>query len=184
MNVCVFCASARDVPAVYEEAARALGRALGERGHALVFGGFDTGLMGTVAAAARQAGAPVTGVLPCKAGGLAGRPVFDCDELVETDGMAERKSAMAALSDAFVALPGSYGTLDEFYTVLSEEKLMGGDRLRSIALLNVAGFYDPLAELDHRMLADGLMAPDKAALYRVFVDVASLMGYLEGGVCA
>ncbi len=177
MNICVFCASARDLPQSYKDAARDLGRAIGENGHNLVFGGFDTGLMGLVAEAAKEAGAQVIGVLPCEAGGLGGRPVFACDELLETCAMADRKAAMAQRSDAFVALPGSYGTLDEFYTVLSEEKLMGGEA-RPIALYNVDGFYDPLTELDRRMVADGLLAPEKATLYRMFDELAPLMDYV------
>ena len=91
--------------------------------------------------------------------------------------MADRKAVMAQRSDAFVALPGSYGTLDEFYTVLSEEKLMGGEA-RPIALYNVDGFYDPLAELDRRMVADGLLAPEKATLYRMFDELVPLMDYV------
>lgn len=177
MNVCVFCASARDVPQSYQDAARGLGQAIGEGGHALVFGGFDTGLMGIVARAAKESGGRVVGVLPCEAGGLGGRPIFACDELVETRSMAERKAAMASRSDAFVVLPGSYGTLDEFYTVISEEKLMGGET-RPIALFNVDGFYDPLLELDRRMISDGLLAPEKAMLYRAFCELGPLMGYV------
>ena len=91
--------------------------------------------------------------------------------------MAERKAVMAGCSDAFVALPGSYGTLDEFYTVLSEEKLMGGPA-RPIAVLNVDGFYDPLCELDRRMVSDGLLAPEKLSLYRMFDEVGCLMSYV------
>ncbi len=177
MNICVFCASARNLPQAYERAACDLGHAIGEGGHTLVFGGFDTGLMGMVAGAARESGARVIGVLPCTAGGLGGRPVFACDELVETCSMAERKAAMAQRSDAFVALPGSYGTLDELYTVLSEEKLMGGEA-RPIALFNVEGFYDPLAQLDRRMIEDGLLAPEKATLYRAFEALGPLMDYV------
>ena len=91
--------------------------------------------------------------------------------------MAERKAAMASRSDAFVVLPGSYGTLDEFYTVISEEKLMGGET-RPIALFNVDGFYDPLLELDRRMISDGLLAPEKAMFYRAFCELGPLMVYV------
>lgn len=180
MNICVFCASALGTSPTFTQTADDLGRAIGERGHTLVFGGFDTGLMGVVARAARSAGASVVGVLPCKAGGLSGRPVFDCDELVEADGLAERKSVMAAVSDAFVVLPGSYGTLDELYTVLSEEKLMGGEHPRPVALLSVDGFYEPLAELDRCMVANGLLAPKDVGLCRAFSEMAPLMDYCEG----
>lgn len=178
MRVCVFCASAEGLPEPYVRAAEDLGRGLGERGWGLVFGGFETGLMGTVARAARQAGASVVGVLPCKADEMPSRPVFACDELVEATGMADRKSQMNSRADAFVVLPGSFGTLDEFYTVLSEQKLMGGRK--PIVLLNVDGFYDPLAQLDARMLADGMMSPACAELYATCATVEDALAYIGG----
>lgn len=176
MRVCVFCASAEGAPKAYVRAAEDLGRGLGERGWGLVFGGFETGLMGTVARSAREAGASVIGVLPCNVGEMPGRPVFACDELVEARGMADRKAQMNSRSDAFVALPGSFGTLDEFYTVLSEQKLMGG--CKPIVLLNADGFYDPLAQLDARMLEDGLMRPECATLYTMCATVEEALDYI------
>ena len=176
MKVCVFCASAAGLPDAYEQAAQAVGRGLGERGWGLVFGGFETGLMGTVARSAREAGASVIGVLPCKATQMPNRPVFACNELIEATGMADRKSQMNSRSDAFIALPGSFGTLDEFYTVLSEQKLMGG--CKPIVLLNVDGFYDPLAVLDARMIRDGFMRLDGAELYAVCSTVDEAFAYI------
>lgn len=82
MNVCVFCSSAHGLAAPYRTAAEWLGELIGRRGHTLVFGGYDDGLMGTVAHAARDAGARVVGVLPCRDGELPGREAFPCDELV------------------------------------------------------------------------------------------------------
>lgn len=180
MKVCVFCASARDLPPSYERAAEALGRGLGERGWGLVFGGFETGLMGTVARSAREAGAPVIGVLPCAPGELPGRPVFACDELVETAGLANRKAAMNERSDAFVALPGSFGTLDELYTVLAEQKLMGG--CKPVVLLSVDGFYDPLVEMHRRMVEGGFTSPDCAGLCEVCSTVEEALAHLEARV--
>ena len=184
MKVAVFCASAEGTPEPYVRAAQDLGRGLGERGWGLVFGGFETGLMGTVARSAREAGASVAGVLPCRAAEMPGRPVFACDELIEAHGMADRKAQMNSRSDGFVALPGSFGTLDEFYTVLSEQKLMGG--CKPIVLLNVDGFYDPLAQLDARMLEDGLMRSDCAELYKTCTTVEEALDYIgmRAGLCA
>lgn len=177
MDICVFCASARRLAKPYERAAEELGRAIGERGHGLVFGGYETGLMGTVARAAKAAGAHVVGVLPCKDGELPGRPAFACDELVEAQGLSDRKARMEDRADAFVALPGSYGTLDELYTVLSGQKLVGGSK--PVALLDVAGFFAPLDELDRRMVRDGFMHAGMAGLRRTFDRVGELMEYLE-----
>jgi len=180
MRICVFCASAEGLAEKYVEAARAVGCQIGERGHELVFGGYETGTMGVVARSAKAAGARVTGVLPCKSGELPGRPEFACDALVEAADLNDRKVQMMCLADAFVVLPGSYGTLDEFYTVISNQKLFGKDGARKpVAVLDVDGFYAPLAQLDRRMIADGFMHPGVASLYRVFSQVDGLMDYLE-----
>lgn len=181
MNVCVFCSSAHGLAAPYRTAAERLGELIGRRGHTLVFGGYDDGLMGTAAHAARDAGARVVGVLPCRDGELPGREAFPCDELVEATGLADRKARMERLSDAFVALPGSYGTLDELYDVLAAEKLGGGDAAnpRPVALLDVDGFFAPLVELHRRMVADGFMGAGTARLCPAFDDAEALMVHLE-----
>lgn len=124
MNICVFCSSAEGLSPKYVKAAAEVGTAIGTRGHALVFGGYEMGLMGTVARSARDAGARIIGVLPCKNGEL-DRGVFGCDEIFEADGLSGRKEEMMRRSDAFVVLPGAFGTLDELYCVLSAEKLFG-----------------------------------------------------------
>ncbi len=124
MNICVFCSSAEGLSSDYVKAAAEVGTAIGSRGHALVFGGYEMGLMGTVARSARDAGARVIGVLPCRNGEL-DRGVFGCDEIYEADGLSGRKEEMMRRSDAFVVLPGAFGTLDELYCVLSAEKLFG-----------------------------------------------------------
>ena len=180
MNVCVFCSSASGLAAPYCTAARTLGEAIGTRGHALVFGGYDDGLMGEVAHAAQDAGARVVGVLPAADGELPGRVAFACDELVETDGLSPRKAAMERIADAFVALPGSFGPLDELYDVLAAGKLSGaGESARPVALLDVDGFYEPLAALHRRMVADGFMPAAMLDSCRTFAEVEGLMEYLE-----
>ena len=128
MRICVFCSSAEGLPDAYVDAAIHLGTLIGAHGHELVFGGYDDGLMGAVAFGAKRAGARVTGVLPAREGDLPGRVSFPCDELVEARGLSQRKVEMMRLADAFVALPGSYGTLDELYEVLAAEKLAGAGR--------------------------------------------------------
>ena len=200
MNICVFCSSAEGLSSDYVKAAAEVGTAIGSRGHALVFGGYEMGLMGTVARSARDAGARVIGVLPCRNGEL-DRGVFGCDEIYEADGLSGRKEEMMRRSDAFVVLPGAFGTLDELYCVLSAEKLFGlgkpgiadpgepADRaevparcgIKPVALIDVGGFYAPVVELGRRMVADGFAKPEHLALYRSFDDVLAAMAYLEGG---
>lgn len=179
MNVCVFCSSAHGLAAPYREAAQKLGGAIGARGHTLVFGGYDDGLMGEVARAAKGAGARVVGVIPARDGELPGREAFSCDELVETAGLAARKAAMERLSDAYAVLPGSFGTLDELYDVLAAGKLGADGSSRPVALLDVNGFFAPLGELHRRMVADGFMREETRGLCRAFADADALMDFLE-----
>ncbi len=183
MNICVFCSSAEGLAESYRGAARSLGEAIGACGHGLVFGGYDDGLMGEVARAAKGAGARIVGVLPAADGDLPGRVAFPCDELVETDGLSPRKAMMERIADAFVALPGSYGTLDELYDVLAAGKLSGtGAPARPVGLLDVDGFFEPLESLHRRMAADGFMSAAMLDTYRTFTSAGKLMEYLESAV--
>jgi uncharacterized protein (TIGR00730 family) len=132
---------------MFAEAARHLGTLVARRSLGLVFGGGNVGLMGELANAALAARGEVVGVIPraLVALELAHR---DVTTLCVVDSMHERKARMADLSDAFVALPGGYGTLDELCEVLTWTQL--GIHAKPCGLLNVAGFYDPfLAQLDH-----------------------------------
>ena len=180
MRICVFCSSAEGLAAPYVQAAEDIGHEIGARGHNLVFGGFETGLMGSVARAARQMGARVIGVLPCKAGAIPGKPVFASDEAIETQDIGQRKLVMEVLADAYVALPGAFGTLDELYDILGADKLMGANR--PVALFNVNGFFDPLLQLHQRMVDEGMIAPRLLERCPAFQDVNSLMSWLESSV--
>jgi uncharacterized protein (TIGR00730 family) len=150
-SVCVFCGSSAGSRAEYAEAARRFGAALAERGLELVFGGGHVGLMGVLADAALQAGGRVVGVIPqalvereLAHGGLS--------ELRMVDTMHQRKALMADLSDAFVALPGGYGTLDETFEILTWAQL--GLHTKPVGLLNVAGYFDSLLAWIDRAVAE------------------------------
>jgi uncharacterized protein (TIGR00730 family) len=129
------------VDPAFEAAARAMGRAIAERGIGVVYGGGSVGLMGVVADAALESGAEVIGVIPH---GLAAREVDHegVTHLHKVDSMHERKALMADLSDAFIAMPGGIGTLEELAEMWSWAYL--GIHRKPIGLLNVAGYYDPL----------------------------------------
>jgi len=142
LSVCVYCSSSDTVEDVYTSAAEALGRGIGQRGGEVVYGGGKVGLMGTLAHAAQQAGAPVTGIIPEKLQHREGISYDDTDTLIVTDTMRERKRIMSEKADAFVVLPGGYGTLEEFMEVLTLKQL--GYHDRPIALVNVNGFFDTL----------------------------------------
>lgn len=137
-SICVYCGSSASVPEPYFAAARELGRLIAAAGHRLVYGGAHVGLMGAVADAALAAGGPVTGVIPrtliireVAHGGLT--------EMHEVESMHDRKALMAELSDAFIALPGGFGTFEEFFEIVTW-KLLDYHR-KPIILLNTDDYY-------------------------------------------
>ena len=153
-SVCVFCGSNTGTGAAYSDAARALARAIARVGLRLVYGGGNIGLMGVLADAALAAGVHVTGVAP---GPLLEREVVhrELSELHVVGSMHERKAKMAELSDAFVALPGGYGTLDEVSEMLTWRQL--GLHAGPVGLINVDGYYDQLLAFLDRAVADGFV---------------------------
>jgi len=146
-SVCVFCGSNTGADAAYAEAARAVARAIVAAGCRLVYGGGSIGLMGVLADAALAARGTVIGIAPRR---LLEREVVHrgLAELRVVETMLERKTLMAELSDAFIALPGGFGTLDELFEMLTWTQL--GFQRKPCGLLNVAGYYDGLTGfLDH-----------------------------------
>ncbi len=146
-NVCVYCGSGQGRNPAYGEAAELLGKALAAADLRLVYGGGNIGLMGLVARAARDAGGAVTGIIPAF---LSKREIkiTGIDELVVVDNMHERKMMMYERSDAFVALPGGIGTLEELVEQLTWAQL--GHHRKPIVLANVDGFWSPfLSLLEH-----------------------------------
>ena len=161
-SLCVFCGSSPGVDARYAEAARDFGARLARRGVALVYGGARRGLMGAVADAALGDGGRVTGVIPR---GLWEREVghTGLSELLVVDSMHERKALMAERADAFVALPGGAGTLEELFEAWTWAIL--GIHAKPVALLDVGGFFAPLlAMLDHMSEAGFVRAAHRQML--------------------
>lgn len=146
-SVCVFCGASPGARPVYHEAAARLGRSLAERGLRLIYGGGAVGLMGVVADAALAAGGEVIGIIPQSLERAEiGHPGLTRLEVV--DGMHARKARMAELADAFIALPGGLGTLEELFEVWTWGQL--GYHAKPIGLLEVDGFYAQLTGfLDH-----------------------------------
>ncbi len=175
-RVCVFCGSNAGTRNEYTEAARALAGVLVERKLGVVYGGGNVGMMGVLADAALARGGEVIGVIPRKLVDkeVAHRGVTEL-RIVET--MHERKAMMNELADAFIALPGGFGTLDEFFEVLTWSQL--GFHAKPCALLNVAGYYDRLlAMLDHAA-AEGLLRPAHRELVVADTDPLRLMQRLS-----
>lgn len=171
-SLCIYCGSRPGADPAYAEAAEAVGRAIGQRGWQLVYGGGRAGLMGIVANAALAAGAPVVGVIPQS---LMDREVGHqgLTELHVVQTMHERKLMMAERSDAFVALPGGIGTFEELFEVWSWRQL--GYHDKPLGLLNTAGYYDPLLRFMGDTVRQGFVSAPQHALLEVDADPGALL---------
>lgn len=174
-RVAVFCGSQHGRNPALAEAAAALGRLLAERGLGLVYGGGCIGLMGSLADAALAGGAEVTGVIPRS---LVEREVahtgLSALHVVET--MHERKRLMFERADAFVALPGGFGTLDEFCELLTWRQL--GYHGRPLGLLNTAGYFDPFLAFVEGAVAEGMVRAEHRAWLHVATEPQALLDVL------
>jgi hypothetical protein len=172
----VFTGSALGADPRFQEAAAALGRALAGRGHTLVYGGAQVGLMGILAEAALAGGGRVIGVIPRF---MTAREVAHTGltELHWVDSMHERKALMADLSEGFIMLPGGFGTLDETFEALTWAQL--GLHAKPVALLNTAGYYDALLAFVARAEAEGFVRPPHHGMLRAHDDAAALVQDLE-----
>jgi len=156
LSICVYCGSRHGTRPSYTAAARALGAAIGSRGWQLVYGGGKVGLMGEVADAVLAHGGRVVGVIPESLQALeVGHPSLHELHVVPT--MHVRKQMMAERADAFIALPGGIGTLEELYEAWTWRQL--GYHRSPIGLLNIAGYYDELLRFMRHTVAEGFLSP-------------------------
>ena len=174
--MCVYCASNDGARREYASAARELGDLLARRGEGLVYGGGRAGLMGVLADATLASGGEVIGVMPF---GLVEREVAHrgLTRLETVDSMHERKARMLALSDAFLALPGGIGTLEELFETWSWAGL--GVHAKPIGILNVGGFWDPLLALLDHLAREGFLRRQPTDWLVVDDDPARLLERLE-----
>jgi len=177
MRICVFCSSSDAVDGAYRETAAELGALLGAGGHTMVYGGGRVGLMGVAASAAKEHGARVIGVLP----EFMNRPGVanpDCDELELTKDMRERKARMIVLSEAFIALPGGFGTLEELSEVITQRQF---EFIRGpVVAVNTSGFYDHLAAFFERFYEDHFAKTAFRATCPFVSSAAAAMDYIRG----
>jgi uncharacterized protein (TIGR00730 family) len=171
-RVCVFCGSSSGIRPEYASAARGLGGLLGARSIDLVWGGGHVGLMGVVADAVLAAGGRAIGVIPAA---LAERELAHgrATEMHVVRTMHERKALMAELSDAFVALPGGMGTLDELFEILTWAQL--GFHAKPVGLLDVGGYFAPLMTFLDRARDEGFLRAQDRAILQVDTDAALLL---------
>jgi len=174
-RVCVFCGASSGRSSAYAEAARSFGAALAGRGLGLVYGGGKVGLMGAVADGALGAGGEVVGVIPQE---LVERELAHAG-LTEQHVVAslhERKALMAGLADAFVALPGGFGTLDELMEQLTWSQL--GLHAKPVGLLDVSGYWRPLISLARHATEEGFVREADLAAIAVAEDPGALLDRL------
>jgi uncharacterized protein (TIGR00730 family) len=176
-SICVYCGSNSGLRTTYAERAKALGERIAAEGLALVYGGGNVGLMGIVADTVLEAGGEVIGVIPQQLVDLevAHRGVT---KLEIVGSMHERKARMFDLADAFVALPGGFGTMDEMFEMLTWRQLGLGEK--PCAFLDVDDFYDPLLQMIDRMVAERFLHPDQRADLWHGDDIDGLFSWLDG----
>ncbi|WP_099224971.1 TIGR00730 family Rossman fold protein [Listeria costaricensis] len=173
MNICVYCGSNPGKTSQYTENVTELAQVLSGAGHDLIYGGGSLGLMRVMADEMLKSGRHVTGVMP--KGLFRSEMVHQgLSELIEVHSMPERKAEMIRLSDAFIALPGGFGTLEEISEVLSYAQL--GLHQKPIAFFNINGFYDPLITWVKQAIQEGFI---HAGQDRLFINTASPLKLVE-----
>jgi uncharacterized protein (TIGR00730 family) len=178
-SVCVYCGSSDGADPAFVDCAQALGRLLAEAGIRLIWGGGAAGLMGTVARAVLANGGRVTGIIPQF---LVDRELaFDgADEMIVTDDMHVRKRQMFERADAFVALPGGIGTLEELVEQMTWAQL--GRHRKPILIANIAGFWDPLLALIDHMRDNGFIRPQWEVKPLVATTIDDVIPMLQGAM--
>ena len=171
-SICVYCGSRPGERAEHLRLAEAVGRWIGGRGGQLVYGGGRTGLMGCVAESTREAGGRVVGIIPQA---LVDKELANtlCDELHIVETMHERKAMMGERADAFIALPGGIGTLEELFEVWTWRQL--GYHDKPIGILNANGYFDKMLDFLQYSVSEGFMAEWQMELVRSHADADTLL---------
>ncbi|MDE6470466.1 MAG: TIGR00730 family Rossman fold protein [Eubacterium sp.] len=181
MNICVFGAASSEIDEKYVTAVETMGEEFAKRGHNLVFGAGGQGLMGAAARGFKNGKAHITGVIPEFFKEAEVEAIYEeCDELIYTDTMRERKAKMEDLADAFIIVPGGIGTFEELFEVLTLKQL--GRHKKSIALYNVDGYYDSMESMLEHSIDEHFVRENCKMLYSIFSDLQSMIDYLEADI--
>ncbi|MCB0141074.1 MAG: TIGR00730 family Rossman fold protein [Caldilineaceae bacterium] len=174
-SICVFCGASPGNQPVYQEVAAALGRLLAQRGLRLVYGGGSIGLMGALAKAVHAEGGEILSIIPYS---LVPKEIAgpSLGQLMLCDTMLERKELMGQHADAFIVLPGGYGTLDELFEMVTWTQL--GIHSKPLGLLNINGYFDGLVQFLDHMASAGFVRPKHRDLVLVDTDVTLLLDRL------
>ena len=175
-NLCVFCASSNGVAEPYFQVARELAAWMGCQNMTLIYGAGNVGLMGALGPIVHQHGGRVVGVIP-KFRRDKHLAYEEADEVIETPDMRERKTIMADRAEAFLTLPGGFGTLEELLEILTLKQLH--QHAKPVVLLNTAGFFDPLLAMFERLYVERFTKPEFRQLYHVATSVSEAAEYLQ-----
>ena len=176
MVICVYGAASKEIAEQFIEAGHALGFELAKRGHSLIFGGGDHGMMGAVARGAHDGGGHITGIQPSFFN-VDGVLYERCDEYIYTDTMRERKQMMEDKSDAFIVTPGGVGTYEEFFEILTLKQL--GRHRKPIVILNTDGYYDPMLSMLQSAVDARFINEKNLSLFYLTDDIQKALDYVE-----
>lgn len=181
MNICVFGAASSEIDDKYIKAVELMGETLAKAGHNLVFGAGGQGLMGAAARGFKKGNAKLVGVIPDFFKDADIEAIYEeCDELIYTESMRERKAKMEELADAFVIVPGGIGTFEELFEVLTLKQL--GRHKKAIVIYNVDGYYDVMESMLDHSIEEHFVRENCKMLYSVFADLQSMIDYLEADI--
>jgi hypothetical protein len=175
MNIAVYCSSTANLPATWQEGAAATGRWIAQNGASMVYGGVAKGLMEIAAKACKEAGGTVVGVVPASRRNFTSELV---DVRIPACDLNDRKNVMQLLADAFVVLPGGYGTIDEFASAFAYISFTNQAN-KHIIIYNPDGVYDSLLAQYHAVSVNGLMSPDKSQILKVATNIDELTAALD-----
>ena len=176
MKICVYGAASSTVDKKYITAVESLGEKMAMRGHELIFGAGDNGMMGAAARGMKKAGGTVIGISPSFF--IVDGVLFpDCDEMYRPDTMRERKMMLDEMSDAFIITPGGIGTLDEFFEIFTLKQL--SRHKKAIVLFNIDGFYDCLINFLNELIEKNFLRAESMNLIKVFDDPDEILYYIE-----
>lgn len=178
MKICVFGAASNEINNVYIEAVEKLGEELAKRGHELVFGAGGHGLMGAVARGVYRGGGKIYGIIPKFFKDEEIELIFDkCDELIYTETMADRKSLMENMADAFITVPGGIGTFEEFFQMMTLKQL--GRHTKPMGLFDINGYFVDLEAFLKKSVSERFIREDCKMLYRYSTNMAEIFDYIE-----
>jgi len=181
MNICIFGAASSEIDEEYVKAVEKLAQELAQRGHNLVFGAGACGLMGAAARGFKKGGAKITGVIPEFFRDAQIEAIYyDCDELIYTESMHERKAKMEELADAFIIVPGGIGTFEELFEIMTLKQLARHNK--PIAVYNINGYYDKMEEMLSHAVKESFIRENCQMLYMYFTQPEGLTDYIEADI--